>query len=164
MSFVGKFFLLVLLVGFGELYLLVEVSAKLTFPVTAAICVLTGVVGGSLVRHQGLKALGELQGSLGRNEAPAETLVSGLVLLMTGVVLIMPGFLTDVVGFLMLIPPLRRQCARWLVSHYEGKFQGAATVSFGPGFPGGGYSDEADVREAERKYRRVIDVDPPPGE
>jgi UPF0716 protein FxsA len=164
MSFISKFFLLVLIVGFGELYLLVEVSAKLSFPITLAICVFTGVVGGALVRHQGLKALSEMQGSLGRNEPPAQTLVSGIVLLMTGVVLIMPGFLTDTVGFLMLIPPLRRQCAAWLVSHYEGKFQGTSNVSFGPGFPGAGYGDEADVRNAERKYRQVIDVDPAPKE
>jgi UPF0716 protein FxsA len=184
MSFIGKFFLLVLVVGFGELYLLVKVSANLSFPVTLAICVLTGVVGGALVRHQGTRAWGEIQGSLGRNEAPAETLVSGLVLLMVGVILILPGFITDAVGFLLLIPPLRRQAARWLVAHFEGKVAASQQIHFGPGFgPGSGFgagpgagpgwSDEQDVqqdvRRAERKYRQVIDVDPvqpaePPGD
>jgi UPF0716 protein FxsA len=157
MSFIGKFFLLVLAMGFGELYLLVKVSASLTFPVTLGICVLTGVLGGALVRHQGLKALSEIQGSLGRNEVPAEALVSGLVLLLVGVVLILPGFITDTVGFLLLIPPLRRQTARWLVDRFKGRISTAHTVHFDVG----GWTGEGGVSD-EHRYRQVIDVDPEP--
>jgi len=177
MSFIGRFFLLVLLVGFGELYLLVKVSANLSFPVTAAICVFTGVVGGALVRRQGLAALGDVQGSMARGEAPAEVLVSGLVLLIVGVVLILPGFISDVVGFILLIPPLRQRTARWLVRRFEGKITvagggfeqagrgqaGRGQAGFGPaGFDDGpaGFDDGPSAR----RRRQVIDVDPDPGD
>ncbi len=144
MNFVARFFLLAMVTGFAELYLLIEVAARFSFLTTAAACVFTGVVGGSLVRHQGMATLAKTQEAMQRGELPAEHIVGGVMLLTVGATLILPGFISDAVGFLLLIPPLRSRAARWLVRYFKarglaahvGPFPGP-TQGFGPG-PGPG--------------------------
>ena len=155
MSFIAKFFLLVTLVGFSELWLLVKVAAELTFPGTLAVCVLTGVVGGALVRHQGLRTLAEVQRAMMQGELPARQIVSGVVLLMVGATLILPGFVSDTVGFLLLVPPIRSWTAKRLVSYFKGRLK---VTNFGsPGGMGwGGFGSEQDP------HGDVIDVEPEP--
>lgn len=148
MSFIGKFFLLVLVVGTSELYLLVQVAAQLTFPVTLAVCILTGMLGGALVRHQGLRTLGEIQRMMARGQVPTEEIVSGLMLLVVGSTLILPGFVSDTVGFLLLVPPLRARVSRWLIRRFQGRIN---LSHFGP-MAGGG--------EPPPTRGRVIDVEP----
>ncbi len=157
MSFVAKFFLLVTLVGFAELWLLVEVAAQLTFPGTLAVCILTGVVGGTLVRHQGLRTLAEVQRATMQGELPARQIVSGVVLLMVGATLILPGFVSDTVGFLLLVPPIRNWTARRLVNYFKGRLK---VASFGgpQGFGLGGFGQQ------QGQYGDVIDVEPEPAE
>lgn len=152
MSFIGWFFLLVLALGFAELYLLVKVSATITFGVTLALCVLTGVIGGTLVRRQGLRTLGEIQRSMSEGKVPAEAIVAGLVLLIVGIVLIMPGFITDIVGFLLLVPVVRHRASSWLVERFKGRVQ-----VMGPNV---GFQSQDMDRENLRG--KVIDVDPDP--
>lgn len=148
MSFVAKFFLLVTVVGFSELYLLVKVASQLTFPGTLAVCILTGVVGGAMVRHQGFRTLRQVQGSLARGQLPAEQIVAGVVLLMVGATLILPGFVSDTVGFLLLVPPIRSWTARRLVTYFKGRI---SMTRFDPA----GWAPGAD-------HGDVIDIEPDP--
>ena len=151
MSFIAKFFLLVTLVGFAELYLLVKVAAQLTFPGTLAVCIFTGVAGGALVRHQGLRTLAQVQRSMVAGELPAREIVSGVVLLMVGATLILPGFVSDTVGFLLLVPPIRSWTARRLISYFKGKLSVASWGS-GLNMAWGQGPDREDV----------IDIEPDP--
>lgn len=111
MSFVAQFFLLVLVVGTSELFLLLRVAASMGFVATAVLCVLTGVIGGSLVRAQGLETIWKIQRLAQQGRSPANEIAGGAVLLLVGALLIVPGFLTDLFGFAMLIPPLRQRVA-----------------------------------------------------
>ncbi|PID38501.1 MAG: hypothetical protein CSB49_05250 [Proteobacteria bacterium] len=159
MSFVGKFFLLVLVLGFAELWLLVNVAGGIGFVATLGLCILTGMVGGALVRHQGLRTLQQIQQAVGRGEVPAVQIVSGLVLLIVGALLIVPGFITDILGFVMLVPGLRGLAAGRVAKSLEGRVQ----PSFG-GFgasPFGGASGPFDGDQRGRGARGpvVIDVD-----
>ena len=72
MSFISRFFLLVLFLSFGELYLLMLVAEHITLITTLALCVLTGILGGAMVRIQGLQTLRDIQGSLAKGQAPAD--------------------------------------------------------------------------------------------
>ena len=156
MSFVARFFLAALVIGAAELYLLVQVSGRITFLATAALCLVTGALGGYLVRRQGLRTLATIQRAMGQGEVPAEAIVSGLVLLIVGVVLLMPGFVTDVLGFLMLIPRLRQLVARWLARYFRGRI----TTQGGMGAVVFGYDeDDPDHPRNARAGGRVIDVD-----
>ena len=115
MSFVGKFFLLVVLLSVGEFYLLLLVSANTGVLFTLSMCVLTGVLGGHLVRRQGLSTLRQIQNTMSMGRLPATEIISGLILLVIGTLLLTPGFITDTIAFLMLIPPLRALVASALV-------------------------------------------------
>ena len=108
-------FILFLVVPFVEIYLLVEIGARIGAPWTILLVVLTAIVGAWLVRVQGLATWRRFQASLARNELPAIALVEGLCLLIAGALLLTPGFFTDGVGFACLIPPLRRTLIRHFI-------------------------------------------------
>ncbi|MFC1852536.1 FxsA family protein, partial [candidate division CSSED10-310 bacterium] len=90
---------------------------------TMFLCILTGVVGGSIVRIQGLQTLKGIQESLSQGRAPTVEIVSGLMLLILGALLVVPGFITDVIGLLLLIPPLRLGIAQRLIQTFTKQFQ-----------------------------------------
>jgi len=108
-------FILFLVVPFVEIYLLVEIGARIGAPWTILLVVLTAIVGAWLVRVQGLATWRRFQASLSRNELPATALVEGLCLLVAGALLLTPGFFTDAVGFACLIPPLRHTLIKHLL-------------------------------------------------
>ena len=105
-------FILFLVVPFVEIYLLVEIGARIGAPWTIFLVVLTAIVGAWLVRVQGLATWRRFQVSLSRNELPATALVEGLCLLIAGALLLTPGLFTDAAGFVCLAPPLRRLLIR----------------------------------------------------
>ncbi|BAN69824.1 FxsA family protein [endosymbiont of unidentified scaly snail isolate Monju] len=96
-----------------ELYVLIEVGARIGAFSTIALSVFTAVLGGWLVRLQGFAVLYRVQGTMARGEVPALELLEGAMLLLTGLALLLPGFITDAVGFALLIPPLRRALILW---------------------------------------------------
>lgn len=131
MGWIARFFLMVVFLSVTELYLLIWASERTSILFTLALCVLTGIVGGALVRSQGLQTLRAIRGSLGRGQMPAQTIVSGLILLIIGTLFLTPGFLTDAIGFLMLIPGVRHIAASRLVAYFKTRIKVAPVVSFG---------------------------------
>jgi UPF0716 protein FxsA len=91
-----------------ELYFLIQVGSVIGALPTIALSVLTAVIGGYLVRMQGLNVLLRVRRAMERDETPALELLDGAVLLVCGFLLLPPGFITDIAGFLLLIPSLRR--------------------------------------------------------
>lgn len=85
------------------------------WPTLAAI-VATAIIGGALIRAQGLAAIGRARHSLDQGQAPVREAFTGICLLLAGALLMTPGFLTDSVGFLLLVPPVRRLLGQWLMS------------------------------------------------
>jgi UPF0716 protein FxsA len=130
------------------------------WPTLAAI-VATAIIGGALIRAQGLATMDRARRSLDQGQAPVHEAFTGICLLLAGALLMTPGFLTDGVGFLLLIPPVRRSLGRWLLNLlFSGRnkrfwVNGEEVVS-----PG---------RRPEEAPRDAIDVDftevpPDPGE
>ena len=172
MTFIAKFFLLVLVLGMAEVYLLVKVAATLGFFSAAGLCVLTGVIGGALVRQQGFQTLVSIQESLGQGlseqtNGPTVEIVGGVVLLIVGVLLLTPGFITDALGFLMLVPRLRLSTARVLVAHFRRR---SRPMPFGVGFFSGNSSYQQHAtppdssngtysKSTQRVVARIIDAD-----
>lgn len=156
MGFVARFFLLVTVLSMGELYLLVQVANQISFLPTLALCVLTGVLGGGLVRWQGLRCLREIQTNLGQGQVPADEIVSGLILLVIGTLLLTPGFITDTIAFTMLVPPIRLAVARWSLAALKKRAVIHQSGSFGGPFTRPGGFDSA---SQESPRGRVIDVE-----
>lgn len=117
MTFVGRFFLAVMVVSFTEMWLLLEMATRMGALTTIMACVVTGVVGGALVRREGIRTLTGIQREVQNGRVPADQLVGGAILFAVGALLLTPGFLTDTAGFLLLVPVIRialsRQLIRW---------------------------------------------------
>ncbi len=126
-----------------ELYVLIEVGARIGAFSTIALSVFTAVLGGWLVRLQGFAVLYRVQSAMARGEPPALELLEGALLLLTGLALLLPGFITDAVGFALLIPPLRRTLVLWYLRRQGMLRPGGRQPP--PGAPPGGYI-EGDFR------------------
>lgn len=101
---------LIVLVGLPlfELYLLIEVGSFIGVLPTILLSIFTAILGGTLMRQQGISTAMRAQASMARGEVPAIEMIEGVVVFLAGFVLLFPGFLTDALGFLLLIPPVRR--------------------------------------------------------
>lgn len=138
----ARLLLLFIALPLVETWLLIEIGNRIGALVTIALVIATAVVGSQLVRRQGLSTVREIQRRQLQGEIPAAPMLEGLALLIAGALLITPGFISDTLGFLLLVPPLRLELARRLLS---GLF---VPAGFGPrGASGGG-------RIIEGEYRR----------
>jgi len=76
--------------------------------ITVGSIVLTGALGASLARSQGLGVLRALQQSMAEGQFPGQTIMDGAMVLFGGALLLTPGFLTDALGLSLLIPTTRK--------------------------------------------------------
>lgn len=98
-----------------ELYILIQVGGWIGIMPTIALCMLTAVIGASLLRYQGLQTIARVQTKLSHGEVPAIDLLEGVMLLLCGALLLTPGFFTDCIGFLCLVPKFRTIVATGLL-------------------------------------------------
>jgi UPF0716 protein FxsA len=106
------FLLIFVLSPLIELYVLIQVGSVIGALPTILLSILTAVIGGYLVRMQGLAVLMRVRSTLDRGETPALELLDGALLLLCGFALLLPGFITDAAGFALLVPPLRHALIR----------------------------------------------------
>ena len=91
-----------------EIALFVTVGSWIGLWGTLAIVLGTGVLGLSVIRGQGLRAVTDIRREAKMLQNPARPLADGVLVALAGVLLVLPGFLTDTLGLLLLLPPLRR--------------------------------------------------------
>lgn len=106
-----RLFLLIAIVPALELYLLMKLGGAIGAGPTLLLILLTGVVGASLARREGLSVLQQLQQDLARGLPPAHRLIEGLLVFAGGLLLLAPGIVTDFVGLLLVFGPTRRLLA-----------------------------------------------------
>lgn len=115
----GALLLLFIALPATELVLLIELGQRIGTLETIAVIVLTGVVGASMARNQGLRVLAHVQQQVGAGEMPTDALVDGIMILLASALLITPGILTDGFGFLCLIPGFRSLVKTEVVRRFE---------------------------------------------
>ncbi len=108
MPFLLIFLVIFVFIPLTELYVIIEVGDRIGAFATIWLVVLTAVIGGWLVRKQGMGILFRIRQQMEQGEAPAIEMLEGALLALMGILLLLPGFITDALGFLLLIPPLRR--------------------------------------------------------
>lgn len=101
------FFLLFIMIPLAELIVFMLVSDIIGLGMALFIALFTAILGGSIVRYQGLQTIMNAQSSLHRGALPSRELFDGLCLVAAGATLITPGFITDAIGFMLLVPALR---------------------------------------------------------
>ena len=103
-----KLLILFIVTPLVEMAILIELGRRFGTWHTIGIVVLTGLIGASLAKAQGLQVYRNLSSSLYNGELPHNYLIEGLLLLIGGALLITPGVLTDIVGFVLVLPWTRR--------------------------------------------------------
>jgi UPF0716 protein FxsA len=103
--------LLFVIVPLAELYLLLYLGSILGFWPTVAITLITGILGGTLAKHEGLRVWHAWRRSLDELRPPEAGVIDGVLVLLGGALLITPGVMTDVVGLLLLLPWSRSRVA-----------------------------------------------------
>ena len=109
-----RLFLLFTIVPALELWLLIKIGGIIGTFETIFLIILTGAIGASLAKSQGIQVLSELNQTLQKGESPAKKVAEGLLILGGGLLLITPGVCTDIVGFSVMIPPFRASLAQVL--------------------------------------------------
>ncbi|MDB2447244.1 FxsA family protein [bacterium] len=159
MKFVGLFFITVLALSYAELVLLVRVASEFGFLTTLMLCFFTAVVGGNLVRTEGLSVVSDLQSKMSKGQDPSSTILGGVLLFMSGVLLLVPGFITDVFGFLCLLRPFREKVGKAIFNQVKGSFKvnvgGNFGGNFGGGFSGGGFSTYSHTSQSYDKVNEL---------
>jgi UPF0716 protein FxsA len=122
----GRMLLLFIFLPMVELYLLIMLGSRIGAMPTIGLIVLTGVLGASLARQQGLSVLAKIQKEISTGKPPTTELVEGALIVVGGIVLLTPGILTDIFGFSLLIPPFRKALCQKLTSSFS-KHVGKAT-------------------------------------
>ncbi len=102
-----RLILIFIVVPLIEILLLIEIGSRIGALNTIFIIVLTGILGASLMRHQGFTIIRNIQRDLSQGRMPTGELINGALVLVGGIVLLTPGFFTDAVGFVLLLPATR---------------------------------------------------------
>ena len=114
-----KLFLAFTIIPVSEIYILIAIGGQIGILPSIALVILTGIVGASLARSQGLRTLGRIRDSFQQGVVPGEELLNALLIAIAGIVLLTPGFLTDAAGLFLLIPATRTLCREWLKRRIE---------------------------------------------
>jgi UPF0716 protein FxsA len=96
-----------LVVPLLELAVLLQVGSAIGVLNTLGLLVLSSVVGGWLMKREGLGVLRRVQLAVSQGRVPGAELVDAFLILFGGALMLTPGFLTDLVGILLLLPPVR---------------------------------------------------------
>lgn len=126
---------LFILVPLAELAIFYWLGSRLGLGTTLLIIVLTGFLGATLAKSQGLRVLDDFRRSTGSGQLPHAAIVEGLIILVAGALLLTPGFLTDAVGFAALVPAVRKRIRKKLSDSLAGRIRvvGAGSTPATPG-------------------------------
>ena len=114
-----KLFLAFTIIPVSEIYILITIGGQIGILPSIGLVILTGIIGASLARSQGLQTLGRIRDSFQQGVVPGEELLNALLIAIAGIVLLTPGFLTDAAGLFLLIPATRTLCREWLKRRIE---------------------------------------------
>ena len=100
-------FLLLLAVPAAEIFLFVKIGGIIGAWPTIGLILATAVIGGTILRVQGLNTLERARRQLAKQQIPIVEIAQGAFLILAAILLLTPGFITDFLGTLLLLPPLR---------------------------------------------------------
>ncbi|MCB1709545.1 MAG: FxsA family protein [Halioglobus sp.] len=107
--------LFIFLLPWLELFTLIELGIKTSALTALGYVLFTGVLGMAILQRQGQGMFERLrQSQQGRLVGP-QLLLDDMALGLAGVLLMIPGMISDLAALIVVIGPLRRRLARWLL-------------------------------------------------
>jgi UPF0716 protein FxsA len=91
-----------------ELYLLFQIADRIGGLETIYVVLLTGIIGASMAKREGISVIQQIQEAAANGEPPADKLIEGLMVLVGGILLVTPGVLTDAFGLSFIFPLTRK--------------------------------------------------------
>lgn len=104
-----------------ELAIFAQVNDHIGLLNTLVLCFLTAIIGGALIKKQGMQALEAVKYSVSQGGFPAAELFDGFCIVIAGAFLMTPGFLTDTIGFALLVPMFRGLLREHFKKHVDVK-------------------------------------------
>lgn len=107
--------LFIFLLPWLELFTLIELGIKTSALTALGYVLLTGVLGMAVLQRQGQGMFERLrQSQQGRLVGP-QLLLDDMALGLAGVLLMIPGMISDLAALIVVIGPLRRRLALWIL-------------------------------------------------
>lgn len=90
-----------------ELAVIIQVGSAIGVLNTIGLLLLSGVLGGWLMKREGLGVVRRIQDAVAAGRVPGTELVDAFLILFGGALMLTPGFVSDIVGMALLLPPVR---------------------------------------------------------
>lgn len=90
-----------------EIAIFIKVGQTIGLLPTLALVIGAALLGGLLLRQQGLSVLGQLRSNVDSGRLPARSIADAMMIGVAALFLVLPGFLSDVVALALLLPPVR---------------------------------------------------------
>jgi UPF0716 protein FxsA len=90
-----------------EIALFILIGQRIGVLPTLLGVLLSAVVGGLVLRWQGLSTLRQLQATVNRGELPGRHIADAMLIGLGAALMIVPGYFTTLVGLLLVLPPVR---------------------------------------------------------
>jgi UPF0716 protein FxsA len=109
-----------------EIAIFIKVGQTIGLWPTLALVIGAALLGGLLLRQQGLSVLSQLRSNVDRGHMPGRTIADAMMIGVAALFLVLPGFLSDVVALALLLPPVRG----WLYQALASRMTVVETSSF----------------------------------
>lgn len=100
--------MLVLVLPALEIGMFIWIGGKIGPWYVILLILLTGIIGISIARWQGLQTWRDVQWQLSQGQVPTKQIIDGVCIFIGGIFLFSPGFITDTIGLIFVIPLTRR--------------------------------------------------------
>jgi UPF0716 protein FxsA len=111
-----------------ELAVIIKIGAAIGVLNTIGLLLLSSIVGGWLMKREGLGVLRRIQGAVAEGRVPGKELADAALILFGGALMVAPGFVTDFLGILLLLPPVRAAVRRVLLRVIAGRVIGPGRI------------------------------------
>ena len=111
-----------------ELWLLLQIGARLGATQTFLLIIVTGTLGAWLAKREGLGVLRSLTEELHDGVPPGSRMMEGAMVVVGGLLLVTPGVFTDLVGFALTAPPTRAWIAPRMLTYLAQRVQVQGSV------------------------------------
>nr|WP_314256442.1 FxsA family protein [uncultured Devosia sp.] len=90
-----------------EIAIFIKVGQLIGLLPTLALIIGGALLGGLLLRQQGVAVLGQMRSNMNSGQMPARSIADAMMIGVAALFLVLPGFLSDLVALLLLLPPVR---------------------------------------------------------
>lgn len=124
----GILALVFIVVPVVELVVIIQVGAAIGVLNTFGLLLLSGVLGGWLMKREGLGVVRRIQVATSAGRVPGAELVDALLILLGGALMLTPGFVSDIAGMALLLPPVRAVVRGVLRRRFTARVAGSTRI------------------------------------